>query len=66
MNAFYSLFLAAPAYEQVTQAVFYLLVAVILWIILRFVLRLAIRIFMTGCAFIAVIGLLYVILRYFA
>ncbi len=41
------------------------LVLAIIWIALRFILRLAMRIFTTGCAIIIIIGLLYLLFRHF-
>lgn len=41
------------------------LVLAIIWIALRFILHFAMRIFTTGCAIIVIIGLLYLLFRYF-
>ncbi len=41
------------------------LVLAIIWTALRFVFRLAMRVFTTGCAIIVIIGLLFLLFRYF-
>jgi hypothetical protein len=51
--------------DQLIQIGLVILVLAIIWIALRFILRLATRIFTAGCVMIVIIGLLYLLLRQF-
>lgn len=57
---------ALPGGDQLTQIGLFLLALVVIWIILRFVLRLAMRIFTLGCLLILGLGAALFILRFLA
>ena len=51
--------------DPLVQIIALLVILVIAWTALRFFLRLATRLFTTGCAIILVIGAILILLRYF-
>ncbi|MEW6716621.1 MAG: hypothetical protein AB1345_03830 [Chloroflexota bacterium] len=59
-----SLALAAPTTEQTIQIILIVLGLALAWTLIRFLLRLALKIFACGCAGILAIGLLLFLFRY--
>jgi hypothetical protein len=57
--------LALQASDSLVQIAVFVIILGIIWIALRFFLRLARRIFSLGCGIIVLIGVLLLILRYF-
>jgi len=49
--------------SQLTQIFIIILVLVVVWVILRFVLRLAGKIFSIGCSLIVLLGIILVVVR---
>ncbi len=56
--------LAAINLSQLTNIAIYVLIIVVAWVLLRFVLRIAHRIFVFGCGAILVLGLILVLMRF--
>jgi hypothetical protein len=50
--------------NQLTNIVLYIVILVVVWLALRFVLRIAHRIFVFGCGAILVLGLLLILMRF--
>ena len=50
--------------NQVVQIVLFVAALIVIWIVLRFVLRLATRIFSIGCGLLLALGVLLLILKY--
>ena len=50
--------------DQFPNYIYLLLGLVVLWVILRFVLRLAWKVFSLGCSLILALGLLLILIRY--
>lgn len=57
--------LALQTSDPLVQIVVLVVILVITWTALRFILRLATRLFTTGCAIIVVIAAILLFLRYF-
>jgi hypothetical protein len=51
--------------NQIMQIVYLIVILAVAWIVLRFVLKLASRVFACGCGVILAIGILVYVLRYF-
>jgi hypothetical protein len=56
-------FLAAITTDQLTNIAIYTIILVLIWLALRFVLRIAHRIFVFGCGAILILGLLLVLMK---
>ncbi len=56
--------LAAITPSQLTNIVVYTMVLVVVWLALRFVLRIAHRIFVFGCGAILILGLILVLMKF--
>jgi hypothetical protein len=54
-----------PTDANWTQIILLILILVIAWVVLRFVLRLAMRIFTLGCGLIVILAVILLALRYF-
>jgi hypothetical protein len=50
--------------NQLTNIVLYMVILVVVWLALRFVLRIAHRIFVFGCGAILVLGLLLILMKF--
>ena len=57
-------YLTAITSNQLTQIGIYMLILVLIWLAMRFLLRIAHRIFIFGCGAILVLGLLLVLMKY--
>jgi hypothetical protein len=57
-------YLTAITSNQLTQIGIYMLILVLIWLAMRFLLRIAQRIFIFGCGAILVLGLLLVLMKY--
>lgn len=51
--------------NQIQQIIWLIAILAVVWIVLRFVLKLAAKVFSCGCGVIVVIGLLVFLFRYF-
>ena len=51
--------------SQLTQIFYFIIILVLAWIVLRFVLRLAWKIFSIGCSLIILLGIILVLARIF-
>lgn len=49
--------------SQLNQIFFFIVILVVAWVVLRFVLRLAWKIFSIGCSLIFLLGIILVVLR---
>jgi hypothetical protein len=65
MNAFTALAFQLPVGENWTNILTVIVILVVAWLILRFVLRLAQRVFAMGCFLIVVLGAALLLFRYF-
>jgi hypothetical protein len=63
MNTFLAIPLAQVAGEQVVDIILFVVGLVLVWIVLRFILGVAMRIFRIGCMLLLVMGVLLVVLR---
>ena len=59
------LFIATPALDQFLPVALFIAGLLVVWIIIRFFLRLAMRVFMLGCVLIVMIALTLAALSYF-
>jgi hypothetical protein len=57
-------FLATVTPNQLTNIAFYVIILVIVWLVLRLVLRIAHKIFVFGCGAILVLGLILVLIKF--
>jgi hypothetical protein len=51
--------------SQLTQIFYFIIILVLAWVVLRFVLRLAWKIFSIGCSLIILLGIILVLARIF-
>jgi len=51
--------------SQLTQIFYFIIILVVAWVVLRFVLRLAWKIFSIGCSLIILLGIILVLARIF-
>jgi hypothetical protein len=56
-------FLSAFTGDQVVQIVLFVAALIVIWIVLRFVLRLAVRVFSIGCGLLLALGVLLLVLK---
>ena len=56
--------LEAITSNQLTNIIMYMVILVVAWLALRFVLRIAHRIFVFGCGAILVLGLLLILMKF--
>lgn len=54
-----------PSLEQLIWILIFIVALLLVWVVMRFLLRLATRIFMLGCLAIVIIGLVLLALLYF-
>ncbi len=54
-----------PSLEQLIWILIFIFALLLVWVVMRFLLRLATRIFMLGCLAIVIIGLVLLALLYF-
>jgi len=57
--------LATPFSDQLVRIAIFVVILALVWIILRTVLRLAMRVFSFGCTAIVILGLVLLAIRYF-